>query len=97
MATYKYYSGNLTTDTIINAQNDLEAAVTGGYFINDSGNKSISVAFTFNGTDYGDAVEVKAGEELRLEAFPAFLQLKMIWNANALYRILLGTFIQKVK
>ena len=97
MATYKYYSGNLTTDTVINAQNDLDAAVMGGYVLNDSGNKSINVAFTFDGINYGDAIQIQAGEEFRLEAFPAFQQMKLVWNANAAYRIVLGTFIQKVK
>lgn len=94
MAEYKHYAGTLIADLEIIAQSDLSGQkAKGGYIINDDVTNSFSVQMKFfPNQDYGDLIEVKAKEQLRLFDFPPFYAIKLVHTIDVNYRVLLGRF-----
>lgn len=78
---YKSYEQAVTTNTEFDLLTDLGRYGSAGYFINDDGSTSATIAFSTDGTNYGDTITVKAGETFTFNTFIIFQKLR-ISSAN---------------
>jgi len=90
-AFYKAYEDTVTVETTLSIATDLGAVwAKGGYIVNDETTNVMTVEFSMDGTNYGDDIMVRGGEQLNFDVFVRFKKIKITPQTSVTYRCLSG-------
>jgi hypothetical protein len=87
LAPYKTYEATLTTTTDLDFFGDLGRWCTLGNVRNDDTTNAIGIAFSVDGTNFGDTSTLNPGEGFDFTEFIVFKKLRLIHSADADYRV----------
>lgn len=85
---YKVYSGTLSTDTVLAGFTDLGRKVVGG-LVENTGANSLGIAWSIDGTNYGDTYTLLSGKSLDMDVVMAFQKMKLVYSASTTYSVIL--------
>lgn len=86
-AYYKHYADTLAANLEADVLTDLGRKAHICNVKNDDTTNSFSIAFSHDGTNYGDSIEVKAGESHSFNYWFPFAAVKLVYSASAPYRL----------
>lgn len=88
---YKVYAGTLTSGVsplVLDVFTDLGDEGCRGFVENQSVSASFTVAFSFDGTNYGDEITVLAGKTLNLDYFARYKKARLTRvSADSVYQV----------